>query len=64
MNYAGNQGQCYVRLPFADLAGRPLRFVDLMSDARYDRDGDDLSSRGLFLDLPAWGYNVFEVGLL
>jgi hypothetical protein len=64
VNYAGNQGQCYVRLAFADLGGRTLRLVDLMSDARYDRDGNDLSARGLFVDLPAWGYNVFEVGSL
>ena len=43
VNYAGNQGQCYVRLPFTDLAGSTLRFSDLMSDARYDRDGNDLA---------------------
>jgi hypothetical protein len=33
-----------------------------MSTALYDRDGNDLLSRGLFLDMPAWGYHVFEVG--
>jgi hypothetical protein len=27
----------------------------------YERDGDDLARRGLYLDLPAWGYHVFEV---
>ena len=32
-----------------------------MSDARYDRDGDDLISRGLYLDLQPWGYHVFEM---
>jgi hypothetical protein len=32
-----------------------------MSNIVYDRDGDDLLSRGLFLDLPAWGYHVFEL---
>ena len=61
VNYAGNQGQCYVRLPFPNLAGSTLRFSDLMGEARYDRDGNDLASRGLFLDLPPWGYHVFEV---
>ena len=29
--------------------------------ARYDRDGNDLVARGLYLDLPPWGYHVFEV---
>jgi hypothetical protein len=61
VNYAANQGQCYVRLPFADLAGRSLRFNDLMSDATYDRAGSDVAARGLYLDLPPWGYHVFEV---
>ena len=61
VNYAGNQSQCYVRLPFADLAGRSVRFKDLMSPASYDRSGDDVASRGLYLDLPSWGYHVFEI---
>ena len=61
VNYSGNQSQCYVRLPFADLSGRSLLFGDLMSSASYDRDGSDVASRGLYLDLPAWGYHVFDV---
>jgi hypothetical protein len=61
VNYARHQGQCYVRVPFAGLAGRSVRLRDLMSDASYERDGSDLLSRGLYLDLPAWGYHVFAV---
>jgi hypothetical protein len=61
VNYAPNQGQCYVRLPFADLAGRSVRLTDLMSDASYDRGGSDVTSTGLYLDLPAWGYHVFDL---
>ena len=30
VNYAPNQSQCYVRLPFADLGGRQWRLQDLM----------------------------------
>jgi hypothetical protein len=61
VNYAGNQGQCYVRLPFPDLTGRPVRLEDPMGPARYDRDGSDLVSRGLYLDLPPWGHHVFDL---
>ena len=61
MNYAANQGQCYVRLPFADLSGRTVQLKDLTGPASYDRDGGDLASRGLYLDLPPWGYHVFEM---
>jgi hypothetical protein len=32
-----------------------------MSPAVYDRSGDDLTTRGLYLDLPAWGYHAFEL---
>ncbi|KIC93811.1 alpha-amylase family glycosyl hydrolase [Flavihumibacter solisilvae] len=61
INYAPHDSQCFVRLPFNDLSGLSVRFRDMMSSALYDRDGDDLLSRGLFLDMPAWSYHVFEV---
>jgi glycosidase len=61
VNYAGSRGQCCVRLPFADLSGRTTRFNDLMSGAHYDRAGSDLVSSGLYVDLPPWGFHVFDV---
>jgi Alpha amylase, catalytic domain len=61
VNYAGHQSQCYARPLFGDLAGRTVRLKDLMSAASYDRDGRELGSRGLFLDLPPWGCHVFDV---
>ena len=42
-------------------ANRAGRFRDLMGPASYERDGNDILSRGLYLDLPAWGYHVFEI---
>jgi hypothetical protein len=61
VNYAGSQAQCYVRVPFSDLAGHQVRLKDLMGPASYDRDGNELVSRGLYLDVPAWSYHVFEM---
>jgi hypothetical protein len=61
VNYAANQSQCYARLRLPDLNGRAVRFTDLTSSARFDRDGDDLLSRGLYLDMGPWGYHVFEM---
>jgi len=63
VNYAPNQSQCYVRLPFSDLSGTKARLKDQMGEVCYERDGNDLLSRGLYLDLPAWGYHVFEVSI-
>jgi glycosidase len=64
VNYAANQSQCWVRIPFSDLAGRRVQVADRMGSARYERDGDELASRGLYLDLAAWGYHVFAVSPL
>jgi alpha amylase-like protein len=61
VNYAPNQSQCYVRIPFEELTGHTARLKDLMGEASYERDGNDLVSRGLYLDLPPWGYHVFEL---
>ena len=64
VNYAPTQGQCYVRLASPDLIGCAVRLRDMMGAASYDRQGDELVSRGLYLDMPPWGYHVFEVTAL
>jgi hypothetical protein len=62
VNFAPHASQCFVQLPFPDLAGQIVRFRDLMSPAYYERGGSELLLKGLYLDLPAWGYHLFEVG--
>jgi hypothetical protein len=59
VNYAGNQSQCYVRLPAP--GARAMRFTDLMDSSTFERDGRDLDAHGLYLDMPPWGYHVFEL---
>ena len=59
-----NQSQCYVRLPFPELGGHAVRLKDLVGPASFDRDGDDLVSRGLYLDMAPWTYHVFEMSAL
>jgi hypothetical protein len=61
VNHAPNQSQCYVRLPFTDLANSGWRLQDLIGDASYDREGDDLQAQGLYLDEPAWQRSVFSL---
>ena len=61
VNYAPNQSQCYVRLPFTDLGHGRWRFADVLGDATYDREGNDLQSRGLYLDVPPWQVHVFAL---
>ena len=64
VNYGPQQGQCFVQLPWPDLAGRTWRLRDLLGDAVYDRPGDDLLARGLYLDLPPWGHHLFALQAL
>ncbi len=61
VNYASHSSQCYLKIPGAnDLAGKTFQLRDQMSSVVYDRPGDCFLS-GLYLDLPAWGYHVFEL---
>jgi hypothetical protein len=64
VNYAPNQSQCYLRIPFEQFRGHMVHMQDLMSPIAYERACDDLLSQGLYLDMPAWGYQVFELTLL
>jgi hypothetical protein len=61
VNYAANQSQCYVRLPFTDLSGSRWRLSDQFAEIVYERDGNDLQSRGLFLDTIGWKISAFTL---
>jgi len=54
VNYAPNQSQCHVRLPWSDLSGNKWRLEDQFDSASYDWNGEDLQSRGLYLDMAPW----------
>jgi glycosidase len=61
VNYAPNQSQCYVQMAVDEWRGKMWQLRDLMSEVSYRREGDDLASRGLYLDVPPWGYHLFEL---
>jgi hypothetical protein len=64
VNYGHTQGQCYVPLPPDAVAGRRWLLRDRLSQARYERAGDELARRGLYLDVPEWHAHVFDLLLL
>ena len=64
VNYAPHRSQCYVRLAFPGLRNGRWQLQDLLGDARYERDGSELESRGLYLDEPAWKASVFSLAKL
>ncbi|WZO96873.1 alpha-amylase family glycosyl hydrolase [Isosphaeraceae bacterium EP7] len=59
VNYAPNQSQCRIRLSFSDLGGYSWNLQDQLSSDRVDRDGSELQSQGLFVDLRPWQASVF-----
>jgi hypothetical protein len=61
VNYAPHNSQCYLRLPFGNLAHQSWELRDLFSDTAFERPGDELRAKGLYLDEPAWKYYVFSV---
>ena len=63
VNYASNQSQCFAKIPFDEICGHNVRMQDLLSPVAYERDGDELRARGLYLDMPAWGCHVFKLTL-
>lgn len=61
VNYAPHQSQCYVRLPFPELAGVSWQLHDQLGEAVYRRHGDELNARGLYLDVTAWQTHAFAL---
>lgn len=61
VNYASNQSQCYIKLPFAYLSENQWQFQDLMGNAIYHRDGNALFTQGLYLDMAPWQVCIFSV---
>jgi hypothetical protein len=61
VNYAAVPGQCYVTLELPELRGRSFTLVDLLGDAHYVREGDGLAGPGLYLAMPPWKAQVFEL---
>ncbi len=61
VNDTGHQSQCRLRLPFPGLDGRTWRLQDQLGAETYDRDGDELRSQGLYLDLRPWQACAFRL---
>ncbi len=61
VNYGPSQAQGYVGAEMSGLRGRAFTLVDLLGDARYTRTGDDLANGHLYVDMPPWAYNIFDL---
>jgi hypothetical protein len=60
VNFAPHRSQCYAPLTVPGLAERNWTLRDLLGEESYERFGADLAEQGLYLDLPAYGAQVFH----
>jgi hypothetical protein len=60
INYASHSSQGRVMLPDFDLAGRMWQLNDVMHLTEYQRDGDDITKNGLYIDLLPWQTHLFD----
>jgi hypothetical protein len=60
VNLSGSSAQARVQIPWTELSGRKCRVFDEFTREAFDRDGGEMQSPGLFVDLPPWGVHFFR----
>ncbi len=60
VNLSEYQSQACVQLPWNRLAGRTWSLADVVSGDRFERDGSEMQSAGLYVDLPAWRFHFLR----
>ena len=61
VNYSSGPGQCYVNLRFWDFAEETWLLHDHLSGITFEREGNDLKTKGMYLDEPAWKTYLFSL---
>ncbi len=60
VNLSDSSVQARIHVPWTGTAGRTWNFADLLSGAVYERNGDELRSPGLYVELGPWAYHFFQ----
>ena len=60
LNLSGQLSQAQVQVPWAGACGGKWMLVDVISGETYQRDGSEMSSPGLYVELRPWSYHFFE----
>jgi glycosidase len=60
INFSDSPVQARVQVRWPDAGGRRWQLVDTFSAADYEREGDEMLSPGLHVELAAWGYHLFQ----
>jgi hypothetical protein len=60
VNFSDGAVQAHLQMPWADVGGGTWHLVDFLTGAMYERDGDEMRSPGLYVDLGPWSYHFFQ----
>jgi hypothetical protein len=58
VNLSDSPSQALIRTPWT--AGQTWDLIDVLSNVTYRRDGNDMASRGLYLELAPWAFHFFR----
>ena len=61
VNLSGLPAQGRIPLNWPDLAGRSWRLTDILGPGVFERDGGELASFGLFVDLGPWQFHLLAL---
>ncbi len=63
VNLSDSRAQAMIHPGWNDVTGRSTVLRDNIADAKYERLGDDIQARGLYVDLAPWGYHFLQAFL-
>ncbi|HEX7556310.1 MAG TPA: hypothetical protein VF338_06775, partial [Leptolinea sp.] len=61
VNYANHSSQGRVIIPWKVQSQKEVEFSDLFGKEPFLRNGIEIATEGLFIDLPAWGFHFFTL---
>ena len=61
VNLSGQPAQARIPLDWPDLPGRGWRLTDILGPSVFERDGGELASPGLFVDLGPWQFHLLAL---
>ena len=61
VNLSDSAAQAHIQMPWDELRGKIWHLVDALSDATYDRHGDEMRDPGLYVDLKPWDFYFFRL---
>ena len=60
VNFSPGPAQARVQVRWPDAGGGSWELVDELSGATYERDGDEMALRGLYVELGPWNFHLLQ----